>query len=163
VWSEPEPIAVGEDPSLQLRDGQAYLAYIASLGRSDIICERPVPVDYMTDASGDRVTERVAKHGDAVKLRLGSDGLPRILVGSSYCDYLGSEGIYYATTASAAGPFVLEPIAGTSADSDIFVDMALDALDRPRAIFLRSTDSDTNFYLSSDESGWTSTELALQC
>lgn len=159
VWSDPEPIAIGEDPSLQLRDGQAYLAYIASYGRSDIICELPVPVDYMTDVSGDWVTERVSRHGDVVKLRLGSDGLPRIMVGSSYCHYLGSKGIYYATTASAADPFLLEPIAGTSADTDIFVDMALDALDRPRAIFLRSADSDTNFYLSGDESGWTSTEL----
>ena len=53
------------------------MAYIASHGRSDIICELPVPVDYMTDVSGDWVTEPVARHGDAVKLRLGSNSLPR--------------------------------------------------------------------------------------
>ena len=82
------------------------------------------------------------------------------MIGSSYCDYLGSQGLYYATAASTADPFVLEPIAGTSEATDFLMDMALDALDRsPRAIFLRSIDSDTNFYLSNDESGWTSTEL----
>ena len=113
----------------------------------------------MTNAGGDWQDMPVSTHGDEAILEMGSDGLPRVMLGN-YCGFLGDKGIYYATTSSPTGPFVVEPIPGATPDDYGLVDMVLGRRNRPQAIYWHFTESDSrNLHLALDDGGWTSTEL----
>jgi hypothetical protein len=165
TWSAPEPIADGDSPSLVVRDGHVHLAYAARQYVSDVACSSRVPIRYATNASGSWTDERVARHGESPTLQIGSDGMARILFGDYLCEFLGSEGVWYATATTATGSFTLEAIRGTTSRSNRVVGLALDAADQPHALFWRFDEDEeefeTTYYALRDDRGWTEPRLAL--
>jgi hypothetical protein len=112
------------EPSLKVYGGHIFLADVRPCCQPG-----PLPRVYLrTNASGPWTKARVARHGDAPALRIGSDGRPRVAFDLP-------RAIGYAIAHSVTGSFTVTAVPGTSL-GDNLVGLALDAHDRPHLVWL---------------------------
>lgn len=139
------PAGSGE-PSLKVSHGHPFLAMVKP-------CCMPgplPPVFLRTNATGTWTQARVADHGDAPALRIGSDGRPRIA-------FTKPSGIAYAVAGSVTGSFSVSTVPGTAA-FDNLVGLALDAHDRPQVVWVDDSGATRAVYDWRTASGWHAAE-----
>ena len=83
-WSEERPIAGGDSPSLQLQDGVIH-PYRTRSQKEPTMPPAPRPVP---NSIHDQCWRRLAGHpGDEAILEMGSDRLPRVMLGNFYLHF----------------------------------------------------------------------------
>lgn len=119
------PAGSGE-PSLKVSHGHIFLADVR------FCCmPGPMPPVYLrTNATGSWTQARVAKHGDAPALRIGSDGRARVA-------FTKPAGIGYAVAHSLTGSFSVSNVPGTSIGANL-AGLALDNHDQPHLVWMQS-------------------------
>jgi hypothetical protein len=162
-WSSPR-LLVGEgahSPSLQVRGGRLYLAYVAN-APSDVIEDDPHhPLMYGTDHGGAFASTEIARNGGRPQLLLDEDGRPHILFASPWWAELG---VSYGRGSGPAGTFSLERLPGTNGDERMPA-LALDAAGRPHAVWNlwpHSASQPTIYYARRGGSGWTTPRAVIE-
>jgi hypothetical protein len=109
-WSAPRLLADdgANSPSLKVRSGSIYLAWVQG-APSDVIDEEATyPVMFGTDRGGRFTTEQVAANGGFPKLELDADGRPHVIYGSPF--WVENGGAGYARASGPDGGFSAESL-----------------------------------------------------
>jgi hypothetical protein len=162
-WTAPTLLVGGgaHSPSLQVRDGRLYLAYVES-SPTDIVEDDPRhPLMYGTDPGGNFSAEEVARNGAHPQLLLDDEGRPHILFGSPFW---ADVGVSYARGAAPAGSFTVERLPGTTGEERLPA-LALDASNRPHAVWNLWPDGAPRpsiYYARRGGGGWSSPQVVLE-
>ncbi len=158
-WSDPTKLAGdgANRPSLQVRDGRVYVAYVRGRPTDAWGPNMRFPIIYGSDEGGAFTTTRVARHGERPQLRLDGNGRAHLLFqGGRTIDE--HDALYYASGPSAGGSFSVEPVQGTTGLEHRWA-LALDGDGRPHVAW--SIWPDGIHYARRSGSGWQLTENVL--